>query len=319
MTPLPGRTPAGTIIPAAGPGSGALSGIVSRVVELWPEHRGFLTTRFGAESADRLRSCESVARLVHRLVGGDLDGAVSDYRWMCETFLAEEEFFRRHGRYRHATFAEVDAAGYLSGSYMARYMRGLLLSQVLWHNHARVMDVYVAEFLRRRGQRGRLLEAGPGHGLLLALAARHRVPDLNGWDISEVSVAFTRRSLECLGAADVRLEQHDIRAPRVTEPFDLVVASELLEHVEEPAEILRSLCRMTRPDGRIFLNVPVNSPAPDHIYLWRTPEEFFGFVAGCGVTALRTHVFPLTGYSAERARRSGYTLSCVVVGRPGDG
>ncbi|MFW6724750.1 class I SAM-dependent methyltransferase [Streptomyces sp. MAR4 CNY-716] len=298
----------------------ALTEIVVRVVELWPEHEDFLTTRFDEDTFDQLRFCASLARLVRQLAGDDLDGTITDYRWMCETFLGEEEFFRRHGRYRHATFAEVADAGYLTGSYMAAYMRGLLLSQLLWTNHTRVMEVFASEFLRRRGGRGRLLEVGPGHGLLLALAAQHRIPELHGWDISEVSVEFTRRSLAALGHRDgIGLARHDITQPRQEAPFDLVVASELLEHVERPDVILRSLCRLTAPDGRIFLNVPINSPAPDHIYLWRTPEEFFAFTAECGVTALRTYTFPLTGYSEERARRSGYTLSCVVVGRPHDG
>jgi 2-polyprenyl-3-methyl-5-hydroxy-6-metoxy-1,4-benzoquinol methylase len=297
-----------------------LSRITSAVLARWPEHEAFLTLRFASDGADQLGACERVAELVWRLVEAELDEAVDSYRWMCEAFLAEEEFFRRNGRYRHSSLREVERAVYADPRFMRRYLRGLLLSQVLWRNHAGVLDCYVREFLAQHGRRRRLLEVGPGHGLLLALAADAGVAELSGWDISQSSIDCAADNLARLGVGPVRLARRDVQAPlgpaAAEDAFDLVVASELLEHVERPADVLRSLARLARPDGLLFLNVPVNSPAPDHIYLWRSPEELFDFVAGCGVRLVSTRTIPLTGYTEERARSRGYTISCVVVGQP---
>nr|WP_241266198.1 class I SAM-dependent methyltransferase [Streptomyces boncukensis] len=299
----------------ATPRTEALSALVAGVLTHWPEHEGFLAARFAGETADQLRACEAVARRVRAVVSARMREAVEAYRWLCTTFLAEEAYFRAHGRYRHSTFAEVEAAGCLTVPYMRRYMTGLLVTQALWTNHTRVLDVYAREFLGRRGARDSLLEVGPGHGLLLSLAAGYGVRRLAGWDISAASLELTREGLTALGvgADRVDLVRADINEAAAGS-FDLVVASELLEHVEEPAPVLRSLLTLLAPGGRIFLNVPVNSPAPDHITLWRSPEEFFGFAESCGVAPLRTHVFPLTGSTVARARRNAYTLSCVVVG-----
>jgi 2-polyprenyl-3-methyl-5-hydroxy-6-metoxy-1,4-benzoquinol methylase len=298
--------------------STALTRLTSAVLTRWPDHEAFLMLRFGGDTPEQRVTCERVAELVWRLVEPDLDATVASYRWMCEAFLEEEEFFRRHGRYRRGSLHEVESAVYADPHFMRRYLQGLLVSQVLWQNHAHVLDCYLREFLAPYGGRGRLLEIGPGHGLLLALAAGEGMAELSGWDISQSSVDYTAGNLARLGIGGVRLDRRDVaRDAAAAEPFDLVVASELLEHVERPDEVLRSLVHLTRPDGLLFLNVPVNSPAPDHIYLWRSPEELFAFVAGCGVVPLVTRTIPLTGYTEDRARARGYTISCVVVGRPG--
>ncbi|SOD64424.1 2-polyprenyl-3-methyl-5-hydroxy-6-metoxy-1,4-benzoquinol methylase [Streptomyces zhaozhouensis] len=292
-----------------------LARIVAQVVDVWPQHEDFLALRFEGESAEQLRFAEETAGLVWRLIAHEAAEAAIGYRRLCVELLREEHFFRRHGRYRYATVREVRDSGVFEEPRVSHYQRGLLLTQVLWQNHARVGETYVRAFLERRGARKRLLEVGPGHGLFLAMAGARLGCDVTGWDISDAMLAYTGRNLAALGVEGTTLARHDIREGPRDGTFDLVVASELLEHVEDPGAVLRSLRGLLSEDGRIFLNVPVNSPAPDHIYLWRSPEEFFDFVAGNGFTPLTTRTFPLTGSTEERAREGRFTISCVVVAR----
>lgn len=292
-----------------------LARIAAEVVHVWPAHEDFLATRFTEETPSGLRFAEETAALVWRLIAAEPGDVVASYRRLCVELLREEAYFRRHGRYRHATVREVVDSGVFEEPRVTHYQRGLLLTQVLWRNHTRIAETYVRAFLEPRGPRERLLEVGPGHGLFLALAGARLRGEVAGWDLSEAMLRHTKRNLTELGVPDVSLAQHDIREGPLDGTFDLVVASELLEHVEEPGAVLRSLLGLLGDDGRIFLNVPVNSPAPDHIYLWRSPEEFFGFVAEHGVEPLSTYTFPLTGQTEERAREGGFTISCVVVGR----
>ncbi|GAA1894429.1 class I SAM-dependent methyltransferase [Streptomyces durmitorensis] len=293
----------------------SLAKIISHVVDLWPEHEKFLTGSLAGLDSRALRGTEEIAGLVWKLVEPEMADVVASYRWVCRRLLDEELYFRRHGCYRYASVREVEESGFYDSEDIHHYHRGLLLSQVLWRNHADVSQVYVRDFLSRCAAGSRLLEVGPGHGLFLALAARHATQALTGWDISPGSLHYTRRNLAEMGVHGVDLALHNIQDGVLgNDGFDRVVASELLEHVDDPGEVLRSLTGVMRPGAEIFINVPVNSPAPDHIRLWNTPDDFFGFVSSNGIIPTKTYAFPMSGYSEQRALDARVTISCVVIG-----
>jgi len=293
----------------------ALAGLVGTVLRVWPEHEQYVRERFTGCDERHLVVCDGIARRICAIIAADPEDAIRNYRWTCEMMLEEEYFFRRTGSYRHTSFAEVRARVYDDAEFMRRYSDGLLLSQVLWSNHAHSLQTYETDFLANLDAHGDLLEVGPGHGLLLALAAERCRGKLVGWDISPGSVVAARRALLAMGVPEVQLECRDLLTAPVTAEFDAVVASELLEHLEEPAVALRRLGALTRPGGRLFLNIPVNSPAPDHITLWRTPEEIEALLAMEGLETEAMHTFPMTGKSLTQARADGLSVSCVAICR----
>jgi 2-polyprenyl-3-methyl-5-hydroxy-6-metoxy-1,4-benzoquinol methylase len=112
----------------------------------------------------------------------------------------------------------------------------------------------------------------------------------------------------------VVLTQRDILIPSFQSGnFDSAIISEVLEHLEQPDIALRTLNGALRPGGSIFINVPVNSPAPDHIFLWSTPQEVIDLVVSSGFTVCETHLLPMTGYRVEDALKHRLSLSCVII------
>jgi 2-polyprenyl-3-methyl-5-hydroxy-6-metoxy-1,4-benzoquinol methylase len=299
------------IVPSSHP---SLERLMLTLLEVWPEHEKFLRKRFVSVE---LAWPERVAALVLRLAGADLPRVAADYRWMCDRVMEEELHFRRTGNYRLQTFAEARREVYDDDAYMARFMNGLLLSQVLWSNHTAVMETYVDHFLAAAPPRYRHLEVGPGHGLLLSFAAKDpRASRVTAWDLSAASLDATRHALAALEAPRAELVARDLFGEPVDgDVFDTIVISEVCEHLEDPERALTGLRRVLSPEGRIFVNVPVNSPAPDHIYLLRTPEEAVDLVARSGFEPTETRFFPATGYTLEQARKKDLTISCVVVAR----
>lgn len=99
----------------------------------------------------------------------------------------------------------------------------------------------------------RVLDFGCGTGekLTCPLASAHPGVDFVGVDVDPRSVEYARRGC---GAPNVRFMTHHELPER--ERFDLVVASEVVEHVESPVAFLRGLRERLAPDGRIFLTVP---------------------------------------------------------------
>lgn len=299
------------------PPTPALDRLVARLLDLWPEHRPYVEQRFAAADPEHLATCELVADRIWKIIGGDPDTALHNYRWTCRMMLDEEYHFRRTGRYRHTSFEQVRSEVYDDAGFMARYTDGLLLSQLLWSNHTRSLHAYRTTFLAGLDPDAELLEVGPGHGLLIGLAAERQRGAVTGWDISATSLAMTARALRAMGAPPVRLEHRDVLDAPPRQRFDAVVASELLEHLERPDQALGRLRAVTRPGGRLFLNVPVNSPAPDHITLWRAPEQIHDLVRAAGLRIEHAWSFPMTGKTTEQARKDDLTMSCVIICRRG--
>ena len=300
------------------PGHPSLRAITSRLMDLWPEHTKYQISRFRPDDAARRDRDEQVAALALRLIGVNLDRFCLDYRWMCEAFTEEEIYFRRSGSYRLKTFAEANLGIYSNVSYMSRYVNGILMSQILWANHAAALDLFRTRYLPSLPDRFEHLEVGPGHGLFLAFAiANPRCAKATGWDVSPTSIAATAQALGKLGISQrVTLANQDIlQHPPQHAEFDSAIISEVLEHLEQPAVALRTLHESLRPGGSIFINVPINSPAPDHIFLWTAPDQVIDLITKTGFEVAEKHLLPMTGYRIEDALKWRLSVSCVIVAR----
>lgn len=297
--------------------------LLDAIISEWPKHHKYLARNISERTPDELAFSEGLSKMVAALADetpGGLQSLASDYRFISEQIILPEELhFRRHGEYRLKTFAEAVEQVYSRADYMKRYMNGLLITDVIWINHCRSMEHYSKRFLPMIRENGDLLEIGPGHGLLLALATREkRVGTLTGWDVSEGSLATARHSLAALSpGVAVTFKLRDIFAEDRTddEGFDAIVFSEVLEHLENPEEAVRVVYRLCRPGGLVWINVPANSPAPDHLYLVRHPDEASDLLRSVGFEIVERANFAMSGTTYERAIADKLTISCVIVAK----
>jgi 2-polyprenyl-3-methyl-5-hydroxy-6-metoxy-1,4-benzoquinol methylase len=298
----------------------SLGMLVSKQALASPRHVTFLKRRFAPAEDAELALCDSIARQIILLAGGQIDAYVSGYDFICDIQKREEIYFRRHNSYRLKTVNEAVAAVYSNSSYMQSYMKGLLMSQVFWSNHAASINFFLTEFLAKNKTDYDLLEIGPGHGLLFSRAtADPRAASIQGWDLSPASVEESHDALSKLGVTrSYSLEVRDLfDSGHASSRFDAVVFSEVLEHLEEPERALDAIWAVMRPGARLYLNVPVNSPAPDHLFLLRSPEEAIDFVRNRGFAIECTGFFPATNYSLDVARKHALTIStCMVAIKP---
>ncbi len=291
-----------------------LSLLLRHQLAVFPEHRSYLQRRFAGCDEHHLGLADDVADKVLRIAGDAAHRMCEDYRWLTAVVVEEELHFRRNGRYRLSRFADAVTEVYSDREFMSRYMNGLLLSQVWWRNHTEVIGFYRDRFVNSRHSHLAHLEVGPGHGLLLcySLASPHCARAV-GWDVSDASIATTRAALAAMGVAS----QVDLRVANLFErpngQFGSITLSEVLEHVEDPLGALRILRDLLAPGGRIFVNAPVNSPAPDHIYLFKSPAEVVAMVEASGFDLEQTLFSPCSGASMERARRLGLSMSAAVI------
>ena len=304
-----------------------LSSLTNDLIERWPRHAAYLEKSFAGRNTANLEVSEELSIIVKKLstdVPGGIDTLCSDYRYLCEKIvLPEELYFRRNGGYRLTKFEDAERECYANPEFMNRYMNGLLVSDVMWANHAAAMTYYVRTYLPSLSKGSSHLEIGPGHGIFLFFAASlTSVESVAAWDVSPTSIANTRHALQTLGVTrpiELTLQNlFDAGDAKKNGIFDSIVMSEILEHLEDPVAALRAAALWLRPGGKIWINVPANSPAPDHVYLFTSPEHVCEVVRSAGLDIIASDAFAMQNVPLAKAQKNQMSVSCVVTARKYD-
>jgi SAM-dependent methyltransferase len=96
-----------------------------------------------------------------------------------------------------------------------------------------------------------LLELGCGEGGLGALVKQRQKCRVVGIELDPEASTVARKKLDDVYTGDVR---HIIEV--IDERFDCIVASEIVEHVDDPWSLLDELRRVTSPGGRLVISIP---------------------------------------------------------------
>jgi 2-polyprenyl-3-methyl-5-hydroxy-6-metoxy-1,4-benzoquinol methylase len=135
-----------------------------------------------------------------------------------------------------------------------------LLNGVNYDSYYEPQHFFVPEFMHERTddivskfsvyrQTNRFLEIGFGAGTLLQAAARA------GWDVEGVEISQTAiRNAKERGFRVFCGELQQAQYP--AHYFDVVVASEVLEHVPDPQSLVREVARVLRPRGLFWATTP---------------------------------------------------------------
>lgn len=240
------------------------------------------------------RIIEIPLRLVNHLSGG-VPGAIEEacrgYISFCDTFFEKQVEFMREQQYGASDYEQVNADVYQNAAYMSRiYYPALLLSYLFSSNYFALYRNFCEKFIpATKDTQGHSCEIGIGHGLLSAslLAAS---PALSGCgiDISPAAVEFTERvssffRLPRRIVTRVADATRHIPIPLNGERgYRVMICAEVLEHLPDPAKILRNMHGALANDGMLFLTASVNMESVDHFYLFRSDDEIVRMVEECG-------------------------------------
>lgn len=118
------------------------------------------------------------------------------------------------------------------------------------------------------------------------------------------------------GAGDLGITIHNdylTRDSAFESPFDLALASEVLEHVDDPLEFLVAIISVLQPDGRLIITTPaaevLDGSSPDsEVIIALSPGFHRSLCSAAGLTSLLRRA----GFSSAVVIRDGRTLRAVA-------
>ncbi|MGM0783058.1 MAG: bifunctional 2-polyprenyl-6-hydroxyphenol methylase/3-demethylubiquinol 3-O-methyltransferase UbiG [Pseudomonadota bacterium] len=113
----------------------------------------------------------------------------------------------------------------------------------------------------RCGLAGRqVIDVGCGGGLL-AEAMAHRGASVTGIDMGEAPLGVARlHARQSEVNVDYRLASAETMAETLPGEFDVVTCLEMLEHVPDPASVIRACATLVKPGGHVFFSTLNRNP-----------------------------------------------------------
>jgi ubiquinone/menaquinone biosynthesis C-methylase UbiE len=105
-----------------------------------------------------------------------------------------------------------------------------------------------------------ILDIGCGDGVLLHLISKKTKAQLSGVDLDSDSLKFAKSKLK----ANFIKSSAD-KLPFKPSSFNLVIASEIIEHLGKPEKMLSEIKRVLKPKGKVIITTPVK--------LFKKPED----------------------------------------------
>jgi SAM-dependent methyltransferase len=136
----------------------------------------------------------------------------------------------------------------------------------------------------------RVLDVGCGPGVLLSRLREHRRCKPFGLDISTSAIRLMGR----VGIPGAACAVPDL--PVLAGAFDVVIATELIEHLDDPAAALTEFVRCLRPGGKVILTTPNNTlgPADEDQHMHQFSVEKLEAIAANALEDIQIEVFQET-------------------------
>jgi 2-polyprenyl-3-methyl-5-hydroxy-6-metoxy-1,4-benzoquinol methylase len=166
---------------------------------------------------------------------------------------------------------------------------------VFGHTHKVVLFRRACAALR--AQRGglRILDVGCGSGYAVTRFLGAPDDNVTGIDLFAPNIEYARRQFERKG---LRFELRTAASlSEMHDRFDAVVLADVLEHLDEPAQLLADCRRLLAPGGRLLLTVP-NGHGPFEIESALSRVPILGWISMklvSGVVRMLDRYGPLKG------------------------
>ena len=222
-------------------------------------------------------------RRLHGALGADderFDDAIEAFVEMTVDVMRMQDRYFRTGQFDTGADAIADGGLYVDDDMMGRrYLLGLYLAQIFWPNHHEKLSYFEREVVPIAMNGIRVLEVGTGPGTYgLAVGRSVECAELMLNDISPLSIDLVARlaTVDPVQRPDtLHFSTADFleRDPGGSAPYDLILFSEIVEHLADPEAGLDALAKLLAPGANVFFATATNAAFYDHTIVFETIDE----------------------------------------------
>lgn len=196
---------------------------------------------------------------------------------------------------------------------MLGHMISLALTQFLWKNHRLMMKFFKNNIEKYIAQNSKCLEIGAGHGLFTKeIFNVNKDIKIDIVDISETSIELSKQIIISTNKnllKKINFIHQDITTFKTTSKYDFISISEVLEHVDNPIILLKSLKDLISFNGIIYMTTCSNCPSIDHVYLFSNVSEIKKMILSIGLEIVDDLIISAEDISIDEALNNKTTLN----------
>ena len=243
----------------------------------------------------------------------NLDIIINNYVTYCEGIVKLQLKFEVEGIYPRNEFDKIANAIYLNSNYMKSvYYPFLIVSHFLWEHQYRNQVWFKQLFTKFSLNKStvQLADIGVGTGIFSRIAGNTtKNIIISGFDISSEAHFFAKLFLN--GSKETIYREEGLFPGTPGNSYDWITCIELVEHLENPIELLEEIRKNLKVDGVCFLTAALNAPHEDHIFLYKSATDFKIQIETVGLKVLDMKEFIAPGYFGKASPPS---LVSVLVG-----
>lgn len=250
--------------------------------------------------------------------GLDTENLADAYLDLVSATMEEQLYFRKTHNYRNREYQALCDNNYRNDMYMEQYLAALAISDCLWENHVQILKWYKNKIKAAQSCTS-YVEVGCGSGInLLPILTYIPGVHITAIDLSkkaiEICEDFLRYGEKKGLFSDIQYEAicKDVYEYTLAESPDIFTMFEVLEHIPDPECLLNRIYEMTNSNTVFYFSTVINSPMPDHIYLFRNKEAIFELMSKSGFLIKDFFCAPANGMSLSQAEMHEAPITIVM-------
>lgn len=214
------------------------------------------------------------------------------YVEFCRETLMEQFYFKKNPTYRAIKQNINNLNFYNSKEKMKAYIIGLLLTQIFWVHHIKILNWYFSN-LSKKNKINNYLEIGAGHGLLSVLLQKQKSVEGVIIDVSQGAINSLKKVFKQINVERrISFKKINFLKFKNEKNFDFIIMGEVIEHVKNPVKFLRKSKSLLSNSGSIFLTTCANCAQHDHLFHFKDVKHIKKIIKKAGLTVSKEYVVP---------------------------